>query len=427
MEDARITAAEKNLIFLHSVIPAAEKFYLWCFGRDGRCLGSSCPAEIRPLLETLFRSLGGLDQAVAYAALDKRIPLLISSSLGMQWAVTCETERGSDLLFVMGPVFYSSPRKEQIQTAMRSPDHGVRQLRLEKMLLSHLSSLPVLPYAVFIRYVIMVHNMLTKEQLDISVFRPKGSICQEPSPSHNHDRSKIYLAEQALLRMVREGDINYEGFLIQSLTMSSGVPLPDAIQQARANIIIFTTLVSRAAMEGGLHPDIAYPLGDSYIAAALRSRDFGELSALAATMYHDFIWRVHQNKTNPHYSTTIQKCCDYIALSLGKAIRISDLAALTGYSNYYLTEKFKKETGLPLFLYIRRARIARAKLLLETSDLSVKSISEQLAFRTPNYFIKCFRKEAGTTPAQYRKLYSAGSSIHDNQMFAEQISDYSWH
>ena len=56
MEDTRITAAEKNLIFLHSVIPAAEKFYLWCFGRDGRCLGSSCPAEVRPLLETLFRS-----------------------------------------------------------------------------------------------------------------------------------------------------------------------------------------------------------------------------------------------------------------------------------------------------------------------------------------------------------------------------------
>ena len=156
-------------------------------------------------------------------------------------------------------------------------------------------------------------------------------------------------------------------------------------------------------MEGGLSPEIAYPLGDSYIEAAENSRDTGELNELTLTMYHDFIYRVHHLHINPDCSPAIQKCCDYIELNLGKKICISDLANLTGYTEYYLTEKFKKETGVPLFLYIRRAKTERAKMLLASTDLSVQQIAEKLAFSTQNYFIRCFREDAGCSPAQYRK------------------------
>ena len=191
--------------------------------------------------------------------------------------------------------------------------------------------------------------------------------------------------------------------------MSPGVGVQgrEPLQQARISIIVFTSLVCRAAMEGGLSPEVAYALGDSYIQTAVNSNDAGELAALATTMYHDFIFRVHQLHANPNYSPAIQKCCDYIELSLDKRIQISDLAALTGYTDYYLTEKFKKETGTPLFLYIRYAKIERAKVLLESTDLSVKELSERLAFNTVNYFIQCFRDTTGYTPAQYRKKHKA--------------------
>ena len=122
-------------------------------------------------------------------------------------------------------------------------------------------------------------------------------------------------------------------------------------------------------------------------------------------MYHDFIYRVHHLHANPDYSPAVQKCCDYIELSLDKKIRIADLAALTGYTEYYVTEKFKKETGVPLFLYIRYAKVERAKVYLESSDLSVKEIAEHLAFNTPNYFIKCFHEVTGYSPAQYRRQF----------------------
>ena len=240
-------------------------------------------------------------------------------------------------------------------------------------------------YAVFTRYTLMVHNMLTGQQLGLEVF-DAGSPGQENAPSGprpGRDRSKIYLAERAMLQMVRNGDINYQGIFQNVVSGSPGVPVQgqDPLRQVKTSIIVFTSLVCRAAMEGGLSPEIAYPLGDSYIQSAEDCRDSGELSALAQTMYHDFIYRVHHLHVNPDYSHAIQKCCDYIQLSLDRKIRTEDLAALVGYTEYYLTEKFKKETGQSLSSYIRYAKVERAKVLLEHHRLLPRPVPQALSRR----------------------------------------------
>ena len=78
-----------------------------------------------------------------------------------------------------------------------------------------------------------------------------------------------------------------------------------------------------------------------------------------------------------------------------------------GYTEYYLTEKFKKETGMSVSQYIRHAKVKRAQVLLESTDMSVREIAENLAFNTVNYFIQSFRDTTGCTPAQYRKKHKA--------------------
>lgn len=208
-----------------------------------------------------------------------------------------------------------------------------------------------------------------------------------------------------MLQMVRDGDINYQRVFQNSVALSPGVPVrgKDPLRQTKTSVIVFTSLVCRAAMEGGLSPEIAYSLGDSYIQACEDCRDSGELSALAHAMYHDFIHKVHQLRVNPGMSHAIQKCCDYIELNLGSRIRAFDLAALVGYTEYYLTVKFKKETGMSVSSYVRAARVERAKLMLRSGDLSVKEIADALAFNTPGYFIQNFREVTGLTPAEYRR------------------------
>ena len=69
-------------------------------------------------------------------------------------------------------------------------------------------------------------------------------------------------------------------------------------------------------------------------------------------------------------------------MNLGKKLRAADLAVLVGYSEYYITRKFREETGFFLNDYIKFARMERAKLLLQSTDLSILEIAEQLGFAT---------------------------------------------
>ena len=339
-------------------------------------------------------------------------PQIVGSSIGMQWALSYESERNRSLIFVIGPVFYTAPTERQLRIALRPYMHSFENAAWAAKLIRLLPELPVLSYAIFTRYTMMVHNTLTGQQLGLEALETASSRLEQDYSvsSGQRDRDKVYLSERAMLQMVRNGDINYHSVLQGSVRLSPGVPIQgqDPLRQIKTSIVVFTTLVSRAAMEGGLSPEVAYALGDSYIQSAEDCRDSGELSALAHAMYHDFIYRVHHLRVNPNYSHAIQKCCDYIELSLDRKIRTADLAALVGYTEYYLTEKFKKETGQSLRSYIRYAKVEHAKVLLESTDLSVRDLADRLAFHTVNYFIQCFRDTTGYTPAQYRKRFRNG-------------------
>ena len=405
-----MTRGEQNLVLLQSLIPRNEKFYIWCYHRDGGLSATSCPAQERSVLEQAFGLFGGLEKLRQYAQdADNTRPLMIGSPIGMQWALSYESERNRNLVFVVGPVFYATPVEGQLRVALRPYMHSRENGLWATEFFHLLSELPVMSYAVFTRYVMMVHNTLTGQQLgldDLDAGQPSAADIQA-RPAGERDRSKVYLSERAMLQMVRNGDINYQNAFQNSIRLSPGVPIhgQDPLRQMKTSIVVFTTLVSRAAMEGGLSPEIAYSLGDSYIQTAENCRDSGELNALAHAMYHDFIYRVHHLRTNPNYSHAIQKCCDYIELSLDRKIRTAELAALVGYTEYYLTEKFKKETGLSVSSYIRCVKVERAKVLLETSDLAVREIADRLAFNTVNYFIQSFRDTTGYSPAQYRKKF----------------------
>ena len=403
-----MTQEEQNLVLLEKLFPENDKCYIWCYAPDGHCVATSCLEQEKAMLDQAFRILGGHDKAELYCKSNQSDrPMIIGSPIGMQWALTMEADRNRQLLFVIGPVFYAAPQTEEIRNALQPYLTDFQFISWAEELLCSLPVLPVLSFDVFSRYVLMVHNTLTGRQCDLQELITNISPREEirPHPAEARDRSQVYRAEKALLEMVRQGNINYQSTLERSIALSSGVPIHgnEPLRQMKTSNIVFTSLVCRAAMEGGLSPEVAYSLGDSYIQAVENCRDSGELSALATAMYHDFIYRVHYLHANPNYSHAIQKCCDYIELSLDRKICAGDLASLVGYTEYYLTEKFKKETGKSVSEYIRQMKIDRAKLLLQSTNMSVQEIAERLAFNTPNYFIQCFRDLTGSTPAQFRK------------------------
>jgi AraC-like DNA-binding protein len=90
-------------------------------------------------------------------------------------------------------------------------------------------------------------------------------------------------------------------------------------------------------------------------------------------------------------------------MNIDSKIKASDLAAFAGYSEYYLTRKFKEETGFFINDYVKAAKIERAKVLLSSSDNSIQDISNQLGFTNRSYFSQVFRDLTGMTPVSFRE------------------------
>ncbi|MBO4262229.1 MAG: AraC family transcriptional regulator [Clostridia bacterium] len=95
----------------------------------------------------------------------------------------------------------------------------------------------------------------------------------------------------------------------------------------------------------------------------------------------------------------------YIKEHLHEKITLSSLAEETHYSQSRLSVLFKKATGRSPNEFIVSERVEKAKELLIEGVKSEEDIGYSVGFSDVNYFIRAFRKRAGVTPYQYRKLF----------------------
>lgn len=69
-----------------------------------------------------------------------------------------------------------------------------------------------------------------------------------------------------------------------------------------------------------------------------------------------------------------------------------------------LFDRIKRITGMTPNDYILQVKMNKAMTLLqEQEDLTISEIAYKLGFSNPAYFSKCFKKQVGVTPQQYRK------------------------
>ena len=85
------------------------------------------------------------------------------------------------------------------------------------------------------------------------------------------------------------------------------------------------------------------------------------------------------------------------------SLTIDDICEKTAYSKAYLFRIFKAQTGKTIMAYFIELKINHAKQLLRENELSVREISERLAFSAPDYFTKTFKRITGLTPLAYKK------------------------
>ena len=394
----------EKVSLLQELVACCDAISTWCYDAKGELLFSNCTDET--VLNTAFSAFGCRSILMEHTNIWNN-PFLLGTSLGLVWGAAFEREDGVLRRFwLLGPVFYATTTKGQIELGYDFYRGLELSVAWKEQFMQAAARLPVVTNVLLGRYLLMLHYCLTGQTLHYSDIVMPTELLRPAKPAGptKRDRYQVYAAERALLDMVRNGDLNYAEAFSNSSLLSSGVPVsgPDPLRQVKSSITVFTSLVCRAAIEGGLSPEEAYSLGDAYIQRAENARSQQELLNLPATMYDDFIHRVLRCRTNPRYSPMVQKCVDYIDLHLEQKIQAADLAAQLGYDDYYITRRFKRETGYSLTNYIKFAKIERAKVLLQSTRLTVQQIADGLGFTTRSYFIQCFKAVTGRTPTAWR-------------------------
>ena len=391
------------ITLLQELLKCGTSIPIWHYDTDGHLLATNSEHLV---LDKILGFIGGIRYMLEFAQ-NSRKPLVLGGDMGLMWCAVYEAERENiSSIYLIGPVFNAeigesfleeSANRYQIDPAFR------------RQYIHIMKGISVVPGLLFQQYCLMLHYCVNGEKLNRSDihYQPRDKqILPIPavSESASYDRLNAYQTEQALLRMIREGDVQYKqvvahaDHLFNALHVTHGRSLPSAVTDA----IGFTALCIREAITAGISADAAFAVGEGYMESMRQCRTFSELTSLNLTMYEDFIFRVRKHRTNPAVSTQIRSCRDYIELHAEQKLKLAELAKQVGYSEYYLSRKFKQEMGISVSSYIRLIRVERSKLMLSTTNTPIHQIADMLHFASSSHFSEAFREIVGKTPQQYR-------------------------
>lgn len=98
----------------------------------------------------------------------------------------------------------------------------------------------------------------------------------------------------------------------------------------------------------------------------------------------------------------LMQVLEYINEHLDRDIKLADLAAFLGMSQFHFSHLFKQSIGMAPYQYLLQQRIERAKQLLKQTDRSIMEIALECGFNSHSHLSKQFRQLTGMTPRAYR-------------------------
>ncbi|MEE2944936.1 MAG: AraC family transcriptional regulator [Pseudomonadota bacterium] len=121
------------------------------------------------------------------------------------------------------------------------------------------------------------------------------------------------------------------------------------------------------------------------------------------------IWLRRQVQSHPQSKKPsaaqrlMRRFCDLAALNVGSGKSMADLADALNVTPTHLTRVSRQSAGITAADLLVQALAHESRLRLTRSDLSFKTISEDLNFGSPAYFTRFIQQHTGMTPSRLRQ------------------------
>lgn len=112
-------------------------------------------------------------------------------------------------------------------------------------------------------------------------------------------------------------------------------------------------------------------------------------------------------RTRQVEDAVIARCQTWIAEHYPEPNPVRSMVRLSGLAERTFKRRFQQATGMPPLEYVHALRLEEAKQMLESGDLPIEAIANEVGYEDAGYFSRLFRRKVNLTPAQYRKRFGA--------------------
>jgi AraC family transcriptional regulator len=110
-----------------------------------------------------------------------------------------------------------------------------------------------------------------------------------------------------------------------------------------------------------------------------------------------------QGPTHTLTPQQLHRVTSYIRDHASQDLTLEVLAQQIGFSPYHFARLFRQTTGETPHQWVRRERLAHARQLLESTELSLAEVATESGFGDQSYFTRVFKQALRVTPAAYRR------------------------
>ncbi len=139
------------------------------------------------------------------------------------------------------------------------------------------------------------------------------------------------------------------------------------------------------------------------------------LDELDCIMNREFEANAPGRFSDEEYSSPVRNALRYMKEHYAESLTLPDVAFQVGLSPEYLSRLFKEETGIKFVVYLNNLKLKHALRLLETTNLKVYEIAEQVGYSNLSYFSTVFKKNFGQNPFEYKNRFQNPKS-NDSQI-----------
>lgn len=190
----------------------------------------------------------------------------------------------------------------------------------------------------------------------------------------------------------------------------------DELRNMKNIAIVNAVLSSRAAIRGGLLPEVSFTLCDAYIQKIEETSSFKTLENLMLECKFHYCRLVSdtkaekslQKKKIPH--SKITQCKNYIFSHLHQKLKVQDIAEELNTTPSYLADLFRIYEGQSISSFILHEKIKLVKNMLIYSPYTYSQIAAYLGFSSQSHLGAQFKKVTGCTLRQYRERFRNLSS-----------------